>query len=275
MKQPCSLFDFRTLDDIAFAAERGRLDGRVPPDRKARDIGPILELSQLSEGGSLTSPKFTRWLDLGGLWPFVKQFEDGNRMWICPRTRRIGFLRTTPKFLDDETIWTDFCLTVQRAAQSANFSKSLARQLTAALRELHSNIYEHSQAHETGLVAFQARQGRFEFLVADDGVGILNSLRACPDYTGLSDHGEALRLALTQGVSRHGPDCGRGYGFQPIFVGLANLHGTLRFRSGDHALLIDGRSPSLVSARIAQKPTLQGFLVSVTCKTSTSTSKKM
>lgn len=275
MKQHLSLFDFRSLDDVAFVAERGRLDQQVPPGRKAQDIGPILELSQLFEGRPLTSPGFTRWLDLDGLWPFVKQFEDGNRMWTCPRTRRIGFLRTTSKFPDDEAIWIDFCLTVQRAAESANFSKSLASQLTAALRELHSNIYEHSQAHKTGLVAFQACQGRFEFLVADGGVGILNSLRACPDYARLSDHGEALRLALTQRVSRHGPDCGRGYGFQPIFVGLANLHGTLRFRSGDHALLIDARSPSLVSARVAQKPTLQGFLVSVTCKASTSPSKKM
>lgn len=275
MKQRLSLFDSRSLDDVAFAAERGRLDEQVPPDRKAQDIGPILELSQLSEGRSLTSPEFTRWLHLDSLWSFVKQFEDGNRIWTCPRTHRIGFLRTTSKFPDDETSWIDFCLTVQRAAESAIFSKSLAKQLIAALRELHSNIYEHSQAHETGLVAFQARQGRFEFLVTDGGVGILNSLRACPDYAGLSDYGKALRLALTQGVSRHGPDRGRGHGFQRIFVGLANLHGTLRFRSGDHALLIDGRSPSLVSARVTQKPTLQGFLVSVTCKTSTSTSKKM
>lgn len=266
MKQRLSLFDFRSLDDVAFAVERRRLGEQVLPDRKARDIGPILELSQLSEGRSLTSPKLTRWLDLGSLWPFVKQFEDGKRMWTCPRTRRMGFLRTTPKLPDDETIWNYFCLTVQRAAQSANFSKSLARQLTAALRELHSNIYEHSQAHETGLVAFQARQGRFEFFVTDCGIGLLNSLRTHQAYRELDDHGEALRLALTEGKSRHGPDCGRGYGFRSIFVGLANLHGTLRFRSGDHALLIEGQSPSLMSARLAQKPTLQGFLVSVVCK---------
>lgn len=275
MKRSFSLFDFRTLDDIAFAAERGRLDEQVPPDRKAQDIGPILELFQLAEGKSLTSPRFARWLDLDCLRPFIERIEDGSRMWTCPRTRRIGFMRTTSEFSNDDTIWIRFCLIVQQTAQSVGFSKGLAGQLTAALRELHSNIYEHSQAYKTGLVAFQARQGRFEFLVADRGIGILNSLRVCPDYGRLNDHGKALRLALTEGISRHGSECGRGYGFRPILIGLANLHGALRFRSGDHALLIDGQRPSLISAQVSQKPTIQGFLVSVTCKASMSPSKKM
>jgi hypothetical protein len=66
-------------------------------------------------------------------------------------------------------------------------------------------------------------------------------------------------------VSRFGaPD--RGKGFRPIFTGLANLSGLLRFRSGDHALGIDGQSPSLVKAHTAQKLILPGFLASVTCE---------
>ena len=84
-------------------------------------------------------------------------------------------------------------------------------------------------------------------------------------YTGLDDHGEALRLTLTDGVSRHGSGTGRGRGFRPLFIGIANLNGSLRFRSGDHALIIDGRNPSLMAARLAQKPTIGGFFASVKC----------
>lgn len=55
-------------------------------------------------------------------------------------------------------------------------------------------------------------------------------------------------------------------GFRPPVIGLANLFGALRFRSGNHALTIDGRTPSLMSAKTAEKPTLQGFFISVACR---------
>jgi len=97
-------------------------------------------------------------------------------------------------------------------------------------------------------------------------MGVLESLRTSLDYAALTDHGEALRLALTEGVSRFGPEGKRGNGFRPIFVGLANLSGSLRFRSGDHALVIDGQKIGAVAAKTAQKARFQGFLASVTCR---------
>jgi len=39
-----------------------------------------------------------------------------------------------------------------------------------------------------------------------------------------------------------------------MFTGLMNLQAALRFRSADHALLIDGTSPTLATAQLAQKP---------------------
>jgi len=62
-----------------------------------------------------------------------------------------------------------------------------------------------------------------------------------------------LRLALTDGVSRYGKEAKRGAGFRPIFVGLANLAGSLRFRTGDHALTIEGQKIELMSSKMAQK----------------------
>ena len=259
------VLDFDALDGVAFAAERGRLHEHKTPLLKTRDIGPVLEFFQLAKSGLLPSLRAASWLCLGRLNRLVRWLEDDRMEWICPQTHRMGFLRTMPTLPQDETVWVRFGLNVQRAAKWANFPKQVAAQLTAALGELYSNIYEHSRATETGVVAFQAHKGIFEFVVADSGIGILNSLRTYTDYSEFNDHGKALQQALTEGISRYGPHSSRGYGFRPLFVGLANLHSALRFRSGDHALLIDGRKPSLISARLAQKPLIQGFLVSVTC----------
>lgn len=125
---------------------------------------------------------------------------------------------------------------------------------------------EHSGATATGLVAFRAVPDRFEFVVSDRGMGVLESLRSRADYAGLTDHGEALRFTLTDGVLRHGANAGRGHGFRPLFTGLANLNGALRFRSGDHALLIDASNLSPMTARTAQKPLLKGLMISVACR---------
>jgi len=92
-------------------------------------------------------------------------------------------------------------------------------------------------------------------------------LEAVPNMPHVNDHGNALMLALTDGVSRHGRNTGHGFGFRPIFRGLANIRGLLRFRSVDHALILDGTGPSLATAKPAQKPMLPGFIVSITCET--------
>lgn len=260
-------FNFAALDGLAFAAERGKLDGRPIPMLTAQEIGPVLELARLSECRLLPAPQGAPWLELNGFGPMVQALYGGRTNWICPTSRLIGFLRTAPTLAPGDVAWTAFGLAAQKAATEMGFPRSIAAQLTAALGELHSNVYEHSQAPETGVVAFSAHRGWFEFVASDRGIGVLESLRSGPDHATLNDHGEALRLTLTDGVSRFGSNSDRGHGFRPLFIGLANLNGALRFRSGDHALLIDGRNPSLMTARSAQKTAIQGFFVSVTCQT--------
>ena len=262
-----AILDFVAVDGLAFAAERERLAGRAP-ELVARDLGPVIEMGQLAAAGLLPAPGRASWLRLDGLGVLYQAIMSGRSHWVCPDGRRVGFLRTDVTPPADETIWTGFGLAAQQAAAAAGFPRRIAAQLVAALGEMHSNVFEHSGASATGLIAFRAPPNRFEFVVADRGMGVLDSLRSCSKYTRITDHGEALRLALADGVSRHGASAGRGYGFRPLFIGLANLNGSLRFRSGDHALVIDGRSPSLVSARVAQKAFLKGLLVSGTCETS-------
>ena len=255
--------DFSSIDELALAAERGRLDDVDLPTFTAHDIGPLFELSRLAARGLLPPVRERSWLTLDGLSPMLEAYRTGSSQWVCPRTRSIGFLRTKTPY--DTNVWTAFGLATQQSAAGAGFTKQVAAQLTAVLAELHSNVYEHSRNTDTGIVAFQARPGQFELAVVDGGIGVLQSLRKNPVYANVPDSGDALRLALTDGISRFGQNTSRGYGFHPLFVGLANMYSTMRFRSGDHALLIDGRNPTLITARTAQKPEISGFLVSVTC----------
>lgn len=257
---------FAALDGLAFAAQRGRLNGGRGLSFSVGALGPLIEWNELSGAGLLPFPDKTPWLSLDGTAALVAAMRSGHRQWICPTTRAAGLFRTPTNWSEEDTQWVGFGLAAQKAATAAGFHQQIAGQFVGAIEEMVSNIYEHSGAPSTGIVAFKACRDGFEFVVVDDGIGVLESLRSCPDYGAIADHGTALRLALRDGVSRFGPAAKRGNGFRPIFVGLANLSGSLRFRSGDHALVIDGQRIDEMSATTAQKPRFKGFLASVCCR---------
>lgn len=260
-------FTYAALDGIAFAAGRGRLGELAAGTRyDAGSLGPLMELRQLSAAGLLPQPDKAAWLDLRDAAPFEAALRDGRQQWIGGAGRTAGFFRPGESRSEDDSAWIGFGLAAQKAAVASGFHRRIAAQFAAALDEMVSNIHEHSGASASGIAAFSAGTGEFEFVVVDQGMGVLKSLRSGPDYKSLSDHGEALRLALTDGVSRYGRQAKRGNGFRPIFIGLANLSGTLRFRTGDHALVIDGQRIDVMSAKTAQKVPIKGFLISVACR---------
>lgn len=257
---------FQALDDLAFAGAAGRevfLDV-LPGSYLPVTLGPLIEFLLLASAGALPSIA-VQWLRDNQISGFLEAWRNGYPKWLS-QDDHLGFIRMT----DNAEAWTidsvGFLMRAQRAGQNiSNLPATVPGQMAAAILELAGNIEEHSQAAHTGVIAFRATAGSFEFVVADLGIGILGSLRASPDFTTLDDHGRALELALTDGVSRFN-DPLRGHGFRPIFQGLTDLSGYLRFRSGDHALLMDGTKPSLATAHLAQKPTFAGFLASVMCK---------
>ena len=74
---------------------------------------------------------------------------------------------------DDCTNWTD-----SRCARNApleQFADDSAGQLVAAMGGLHANILEHSEHEYSGYLVFDATANRFEFVVADAGVGVLQT----------------------------------------------------------------------------------------------------
>jgi len=258
-------FTFPELDGLAFAAERGLLNAQSQ-SFAAADIGPIFELGLLAKSGLLPWPGSSGWLRLNGTDPIISALTRRKHLWVCPNTRGMGLYRAYATPQHDETSWVEFGVAAQYCASEAGFSRDMGAQLVGAIGEMQSNIYEHSKSPATGIVAFRGRPGAFEFVVADRGIGVLESLKGCNDYAELKSHGQALQLALTEGVSRYGPHSGRGLGFRPLFRGLSNLNGSLRFRSGDSALTIEGQNPGVIPAKLWQKPMLQGFFASVICR---------
>ncbi len=201
---------------------------------------------------------------MNGIAAIHAALGSGRSEWISD-DRRLGFFRTEAQSPVNEVPWIGFRLRAQQAAVRVGFPAKVAYQFAGALGELHSNIYDHSEEPETGVLAFHATPGAFEFVVADRGIGVLKSLTSCPEHALLNDHGDALQLALTEGGSRYRSGTRHGHGFRPIFVGLGNFNGSLRFRSGDHALSIEGRDPKRMPWRKATKPAISGFFASISC----------
>jgi hypothetical protein len=260
---------FTAVDGLAFAAQKGKLGGLSSKSFIVGDIGPLLELRHLFIDGRLPQlESILKGMSSPAVDLFAALQKDERRLWTCPVTKRIGFFRTTSSE-DDVSNAYDFGTAAQRAAVDAGFSKLVSGQLVAAILEMVDNIYLHSTVPESGLVAFHARPGHFEFAVLDRGIGILKSLQQSTDFAQLSDHGDALQLALTDGCSRFGANSKHGHGFRPLFIGLSNLNGALRFRTGDHALTIDGRDPISIPWTKIAKPNISGFLAFVSCHTHT------
>lgn len=230
-----------------------------------RNLGPMLELE---------------WLRMEGLshLPGLSEMKASKRLRmvdaVCSRgaptarvrdaTGHAEIIRSVWSCPEDHEWWM-FCERMQAAAEFSQLKQGVAEQLVAAAREIMSNVFDHSEKPWTGIAAYAGTTTEFEFLIADRGIGVLNSLKSSMEYRSLRDAGEALRAALTDGASRLGALSGHGRGFRPLFKGLCDLSSSLRFRSGDHALTIVARGPRLSQARISQKVQLSGLIVSVLC----------
>lgn len=256
------ILDFRAVDGVGFAAERGRLDQVAASLRlHANRIGPLLEILHLHESGLL--PVRPVWLDPGVFDELRNAVIDRRPRWTSTPGCNVGMVKLASQPISND--WTAFAMDAKRAAIAGGFGTDWAGQIVAAIRELDDNAREHSDALETAYAAFHGAPGTFEFVVADRGVGVLATMRQAAEYGSLSSDGLALQAALTEGVSRSGSGIGRGFGYRPLFTGLVNRRATLRFRTGFGSLTMDGLSPSLPSSRIGEKPRADGLFVSVCC----------
>lgn len=257
---------FEVVDDLVLAHARGRLKGHAQTRYVVADVCPLVELMFEGTNGRSGPLLQTPWLDHASQVDLRAALASDRDIWLDGPRRR-GFLRTTfsPLVEGDDLQRNRFLMAARSAAEASGLTKPAAQSLAAAMRELESNIHEHSGRAASGILAFQSHSSVFEFVAADGGVGILATLRENEEFADLSDHGLAMHAALQDRVSRYGRASGHGNGFRDLFLGLAHLNADLRFRSGDHALLISGPQPELKTARLAQKTLFHGFLAAVRC----------
>lgn len=252
---------FALLDDIALGLQSSSLTSADLPPVSAEHLGPLIEWAHAQPVNPMET---IGWLDPKGFASMLENLRTKDK-WFAPGTAGQGFV-TARAIADCRTNWTDFAMRAKRAATTNGFTPDEAGRLVAAMGEFHSNILEHSGRSDTGYLVFDASPGGFEFVVADSGIGVLESLRSHPHFASLRDGGTALELALSEGVSRHYDQKDRGFGFRPLFVGLANVSRFMRFRSADHSRELTRAIDGSISAVTRQKSQLNGFLCSVRCE---------
>lgn len=268
--------DFRVIDELLFDAES------LP---EVLFQSALLEIVPTLEFGPLLEYQFLRKQINHRFWPFdvFASTVTGNSIIAAWDKRRFSENPSTATLqpLSVEVLrcpvdrndfsdprWSAFGMRLQTAAETMGVGKRFAQGISAALQEMASNAAEHSQLPESALVGYSLRGDVFAFAVADAGEGLLASLRRCTEFKSLRDSDEALKAAVTNGVSRYGGSSGRGGGFRQLLSSLEFAGCQLRFRSGGFHLEFGSNRRNRSGRVLGQSADFCGFLVSMTLRRS-------
>lgn len=249
--------DFNLLDELALDIEHECVDvstlSRIEVDR----LGPAVEVMSLATRWHQGELAKLNWLQKGRFEPL---FFDVR--YYRTQMQKTGILTgwiTADQFADD-VLWTGFLMRVSAAIKLGGFDERAKKAIMATFGEFRSNVFEHANVKGAALAVFHANRSEFEIAVADQGQGVLASIRKNQNYKTLTDAGHALKLAVTDGVSRY-DDPQRGHGFTHLFKGLANRFNHIRLRSDDHALEVFRGNEATPRERISQKAGIPGLFV--------------
>lgn len=249
--------DFDLLDDLALGVERARIQFQKLGRVSANSLGPLIEMAFVASNWEQSELSEYNWLHINGFSDIIRELgtqeSDEQRTgvktgWICGDQ------------LTDETPWTGFLIRVSSVCKSGGFDPRAKNAIMAAFGEFRSNVLEHAGQLRGAIAAFHLGDRGLEIVVADKGRGVLASMQSSDVYKSLDDSGSALKLIVTDGVSRYdSPE--RGHGFTYLFQGLANRFNHIRLRSGDHALEVFRENGVRPTERVSQKARIPGLLV--------------
>lgn len=163
--------------------------------------------------------------------------------------------------------WEEFGSRFVLSATKIGFARKKALGISVAMQEMADNAVLHSESSIGILVGYQAVENYVACVIADMGIGVLASLRTNERYQNLTTHADAIETALKPGESRYGFGRG-GTGFATVFKNAAEARGTLRFRSGEAFVSLDGQDEHTdrgINGSVAFRP---GFQVSICCRSS-------
>jgi anti-sigma regulatory factor (Ser/Thr protein kinase) len=259
--------DFATSDDILLEAASRRLSGHG--SLIVEDVGRIGPIVEMSLAAIEHREQYSGILIEGEFAPKLRRALQTGRPCGGHFHAQAGAF---PLGLENPVVasdmhWNQWCLHIENAAKARGFNPHLVAGLMGAMEEMQDNIYAHSGAPDTGVAAFAVSDVGFELVIADRGVGVLNTLRQNPAYADLPDSGAALQEAIKTGVSRFPSEEGRGRGFTQLYRTLVRDRSEIRFRSGDHSLTLrPGSDPMEGQAVLAQAAPLTGFAITVFCR---------
>ena len=256
--------DFTAADDILQEAACERLAGHGPiVIETSGRVGPVVELTLASLQFAVQYRSVTV---QGGFAAHLRRALRSGQPFGSDYHDVVGAfpLGAENPIIVTSALWDQWTLHAESIAKTKRLNGQLVASLIGAMVEIQDNVYEHSGAPQTGLFVYAVTPSSFEFVVADRGVGVLQTLRQNPHYADIADAGAALREVNRDGVSRFPADTGRGQGFNQLFRALVGHNAELRFRSGDHALTMRPTSDALHGETVlAQVAPLNGFTVSV------------
>ena len=182
---------FDVLDDFILAHERDRtLPVCLQP---GPCLGSIVELVRFCEESG-QALDYTESRETAGI---RRALESRRPVYL--NDRAAGFIATRrAEYKGGDIYWDSFMFSMHKAMLAAGFSSAFSRGLVGAMDEMQNNVHDHSNAIDTGVVAYRVGRDRVEWVVADRGIGVLSSLRSGA-FPSLTDSGEALKIALTDG----------------------------------------------------------------------------
>jgi hypothetical protein len=149
----------------------------------------------------------------------------------------------TIEMFDNENIYAVYVDIVTILKNTPEIELSIVQLLSYCFYEILDNVLTHS-GKQSGTVLMQYDPSRctVKILVADDGVGICQSLSANESYRDISE-AEAIRLCLKDKVT---DGKGMGFGLYSTVCLIKNAGVCMEVHSGNHLLRTDGEVEQVV-----------------------------
>lgn len=200
------------------------------------ELGPLAELL-IFRRRSTTADVAVKMRNMGALGEAFRKASKGSR-WTYAPAPGVGVLRFQHGSLqdDEELVKHQFVLGLLQGAKAATMPAQSAQALAGAAGELIDNVEQHAGPGQDALAAFQVRPGSMWIVVGDAGQGMLPTYNKFDDVSTTQD---ALRAAVIEHRSSTG-DSQRGLGFKDLMHALRSLDASLRVRTGDASLELEG-----------------------------------
>ena len=164
-----------------------------------------------------------------------------------------GDMHPMIEVFDHDTIYGTYRDIVALLNSYPDVEVSVLQALSYCFYEVLDNVLTHSERKcGTAMMQYLPEANRIQILVADDGIGVADSLRTNPKYVDISEM-NAVRQCIDDGVT---DGKGMGFGLYSTSRLIKNVGVTLEIHSGRSKLVYDG-----VNIRMEEALNWQGTVV--------------